>query len=148
MRKTDRITGWTVGLLALQFVCQGLLSLSAFVGSSYIYEDTIQTFDGLVATPLSGFLTLLFFGFGMFRTLRLSLILTLVMLIPLINAAIALGLNANYWDVEIQGNIQAADQAVLYLNIAKYVCFGLIAVMIALAFGRASAKARLRALAV
>ena len=146
MQSKDTVTGWTVGLLGLQIFCQGLSAFIAVIASGDAFDDHIQTLDGLVLTPLSNLIMLLLVGFGIFRTVRLSLILTLIALLPWIDAAIALGLRSDhYWDPQIQGAIYLPDVAVLYLNIARYACYALIAALSTLAFRRALRKARLHA---
>lgn len=147
MQTKDTVTGWTVGLLALQILCQGACTTLVAFFPFDAYDDTVQTFDTLAMTPLTSVLVLLTMGFGIFRTLRLSLILTLIMLLPWIDGAFALGQDANHWDPDIQGDITSADQALLYLNIARYACYALIAILSALAVRRALQKMRRHAAA-
>ena len=147
MQTKDTVTGWTVGLLGLQILCQGACTTLVAFFPFDVYDDTVQTFDTLVMTPLVSVFILLLVGFGIFRTLRLSLILTLVMLLPWIDGAVALGHDTNHWDPDIQGDITSADQALLYLNIARYTCYALIAILCALAIRRALQKTRRHAAA-
>lgn len=146
MQSKDTVTGWTVGLLGFQIICQGFSVFIAVIASDDVYSDSIQTLDGLVLTPLSNLVMLLLVGFGIFRTVRLSLILTLIALLPWIDASVAHGLKMD-WDPDIQDDITSVDQALLYLTIARYVCYALIAILSTLAFRRALQKTRRHAAA-
>lgn len=146
MQSKDTVTGWTVGLLGLQIICQGFSVFIAVIASDDVYSDSIQTLDGLVLTPLSNLVMLLLVGFGIFRTVRLSLILTLIALLPWIDASVAHGLKMD-WDPDIQDDITSVDQALLCLNITRYACYALIATLSALAVRRALQKTRRHAAA-
>jgi hypothetical protein len=105
-------------------------------------EERAQTFDGLVEAPVIYLIMLIIIGLGIFKTMRLSLIMTFIMVLPLIDAAIALGLDADHWDPDSPGKIVSADQAILHLTVMKYACYAFIAIVTVMAVLRALAKTR------
>lgn len=144
MQHKDTVTGLTVGLLALQVFIQGLMAYVTTLFSDY--EERVQTFDGLAEAPILSLFVLLIVGFGIFRTLRLSLLVTLCMLLPFIDAAIALGHDTNHWDGDSPGKLQTVEAAITRLIVIKYAVWAGIAAVAAWAIFRARAKATERML--